>query len=276
VEAASSPTPPKADTKVTATADADAPVASASAAASALAAPELDESVLTGARSRVAAGEALHVGAQADRTRRIPERTVAFAAGLLALLALALATVLNVMLVPGLNAGSARTLTVNEKYEPAIHLKKPALAMLPEDVLAYETIARQTVPGKEQTAAESIYNTLNMNLEVQVPINSYARVDAYAAEADADQALTALMARFPKKRSTLKLMDGTQAVTGYSPDDGSWTVAWTRGQYVTWVKTTFTRHIPYEKRKFLENTGMPVIQAVDKFQVTGKQGLRRN
>lgn len=164
----------------------------------------------------------------------------------------------------------------SELRRPAeLELDKPAIALLPKDIVSYETIAVHAVPGQGNRAAEAIYATLNMNLDVMVPISIYARVDGYETSDSARRKADELLTRFPKKRSSLVLGNG-QAVaeTGYTENEGAWVAVWTIDSYTVYVKSAFKDKIPVEKRKFLENLAKPVIEAVYKFQRTGKQGIQ--
>jgi hypothetical protein len=130
------------------------------------------------------------------------------------------------------------------------------------------------VPGQGKRAAEGIYITLNMDIEISVPIVTYARVEAYPSDAEADRALQTRYEKYPLKRDNRVIKGGpTIAQTGYSEDEGKWFAGWTVGSYMVWTQTSFQRKIPYTKKKFLENVGTPVIQGIDTFQRTGKEGL---
>lgn len=160
-------------------------------------------------------------------------------------------------------------------YQPGLDfaLEKSALDLLPGQVIAYETVARHPVPGRGEQAAEALYVTLNMDVEIQVPIALYARAEAFASSAEAQSALQERMSPYSLRPERMQF--GSKiAQTGYSDDEGTWAVGWSEGQYYTFVKSQFKDKIPVEKRDFLRNLGRPLVAGIEKYQRTGEQGLQ--
>lgn len=210
--------------------------------------------------------------------RRLAMRKAAFGVWALVAVVGAFAILLNVLLTPAEDRGFlARAEAAEEASRPGSDFtpEKAAVTLLPETVIAYETMARHEVPGKGKLAAEALYVTLNMDTEIQVPIVSYARVDAHETEAEAREEILARYAQYPKKREDILIKGGsTVAMTGFREDEGAYFVGWTKGSYSVWVKTSFRDKVPYTKRNFLHNVAQPVIEAIDKFQRTGREGLK--
>jgi len=196
---------------------------------------------------------------------------------IVAIVALALAAAVNWVWSP-----SRQTLTENQPagsgglYQPApLHLDQPAIDLLPETILSFETLARQPVAGQADTAAEAIYVTLNMDIEEQVATNTYARIEGFATDVEAKKRVDELVNQYPLRQAT-QLVNGVTSVKfGYNATGASYTALWTRGQYMVMVKTSFAQHIPADKRDILGAQLRPVVDAVDKFQRTGKQGINQ-
>jgi hypothetical protein len=151
-------------------------------------------------------------------------------------------------------------------------LPRDAVSLLPSSVLGYETMARQPVPGSGGTAAEAVFATLSMSLELSAPIGVYARTEATASSDDASRRASEIIAGFPSQAKRFVIPGGlTAADSGYSRDRGSWVVVWTRGPYVIEVKAFFKDTIPANPKDFLSLQGEPVIEAIDRFLRTGKQ-----
>lgn len=211
------------------------------------------------------------------RAAALPERRVAAVLGTLALVALVVAVALNVFLGDvvrtgsGTASGGGGTLATGTV---SFDIPTPPVDMLPANVISYETITRQGVPGEQAVSAEAMYVTLSMETEIQVPIGSYARAQAFPSAVEAQAEVDRVMAGFPLRGEDLLLNDLTPAVAGYAPNEGAWTVAWTRGSYAIYVKTLFRDKIPVQKKDFLKRLGTPVVEAVDTYQRTGKQGLQ--
>jgi len=159
---------------------------------------------------------------------------------------------------------------------PDVELDKPPIELLPESVIAYETLARHGVPGRTRVAAEALYATLNMELDVQVPVSLYARVEGFATTAEARTRLESLMAPQTVRAEDLMVNGVTPAKSGFTADESAWYVAWVRGAYLVYVKSSFKDLAPFEKRDFLRNVARPVIEAIDVFQRTGRQGIQRS
>lgn len=212
------------------------------------------------------------------RAAALPERRVAAVLGALALAAFVAAVALNIFLgdVIGSRSGTASGDAGGNLATGTVSfdVPTPPVDMLPANVISYETITRQGVPGEQQVAAEAMYVTLSMETEIQVPIGSYAHAQAFASAVEAQAEVDRLMAEFPLRAEDLLLNDLTPAVAGYAPNEGAWTVAWTRGSYAVYVKTLFRDKIPVQKKDFLKRLGTPVVEAVDVYQRTGKQGLQ--
>ncbi|MHB9148470.1 MAG: hypothetical protein ACYC33_00045 [Thermoleophilia bacterium] len=220
--------------------------------------------------------------APADATRARPpgppfERSLFRTLALVALLCVVVAVGVNLLYgsddvfsVPGGASSEPAT-----RYEPSlVQAEESSLDLIPADMVSYETITRHAIPGQEDRAAEGIYRTLNMNLEALVAIGNYVRVEAFPSEGDARVRAAALMSGYTLRSADLLLNGVTVARSGYTPDEGALGVAWYRGAYVTFVKTSFLRSIPAQKRTFLHDQLMPVAEAVDLFQRTGVQGIQ--
>ncbi|HEY3318403.1 MAG TPA: hypothetical protein VGK50_08280 [Coriobacteriia bacterium] len=208
--------------------------------------------------------------------QRIPERRL-----LQVLVPVMVATVLAALFVnwrlgpPLLNLAPAQRLTLATQYEPQLYqpTKKP-LQQLPDQILTYETMARQGVPGQTDRAAEALYNTLNVNLEMQVSISVYARAEFFPAESDAKVKQAQIMAGFPVKATTILVGGVRPAREGFNADQSAYAVTWINGGYLTFIKAGFKDHPPEEKRDFLHNLAAPVLAAVDMYQRTGKEGIQ--
>ena len=151
-----------------------------------------------------------------------------------------------------------------------IELDKPAIDMVPKNVLTYETLGRQAIPGQGDRAAEAIYVTLNMNFEAMVSINVYARVEGFGSRAAAEGRVREMMFPYTSKSADRQLETGSIVKTGYQTGEGAYAMAWANGPYAVLVKGAFATAIPVEKRDFLETQTLPVAEAVDQFQRTGR------
>jgi hypothetical protein len=213
----------------------------------------------------------------ADHARReknlIRLRALARSLAILAVLAIAVAVAVNYHAVEALRAVSPGRPVAGTGGLSVEELPKPPLDMLPSTVLSYETIARQPVPGTGGVDAEAIYVTLNMDIEIQVPIVIYARVSGKPAPEEAQRVLEDTMASYPVRQGRLALGHGVVATAGLSRDETAWMAGWTEGQYVILVKSTYRDKAPFEKREFLANLGKPVAEAVARYVKTGTQGI---
>lgn len=216
--------------------------------------------------------------AKPKRSDRAPvERQILAAVAVLAVLALCAAFALNWFLSPaGAPEQVAVELGMPVKYQPdVLHLDQPAVELLPQQILAYETITRQPIPGQGDQAAEAIYVTLNMDLTAQRPTNVYARVEGFADEGEAARRLDDMMAPYPTKAANGLASGVTVTRTGYALDEGAYAQGWTYGQYAVFVKTSFIDFvIPAQKRQILATQSQIVVDAIDLFQRTGAQGIQ--
>jgi len=208
-----------------------------------------------------------------DVTHRL-RRVVQALSALVALL-LVLAVVLNwlVLRTKSYQFAWRPTPAVATEYQPSLSFdpETSAVDMLPSSVIAYETIARHPVPGAGDRAAEALYATLNMNLEIMRPISLYARVELFNTAAEAASALEDQLAPYKVRASQVQI-GSKVASTGYSDDEGTWAVGWAEGQSYTFVKASFKDVIPAQKRTFLHDLGRPLAEGIDKYQRTGEQG----
>jgi hypothetical protein len=192
---------------------------------------------------------------------------------ILAAVALFAAVSVNLPLVVSQSQGPRQVpVSVSPTGTAARDLDRPPVQLLPTTILGYETIARQPVPGRTADAAEAVYVTLSMSVEAQVPIAIYARVEGFSSADDAEARVAKLMISFPRRGGTRALGGGTIARTGYASDDGALLVAWSRGGYMTYVKTSFKDKVPATPGRFLASVGDPVVKGVDIFQRTGLEG----
>jgi hypothetical protein len=208
-----------------------------------------------------------------------PERNVFRVVATIAVMVVIAALLLNWMLYtrvpPAVSEDEA--LRFAERYDPASlpELDKPALDTLTPHVLSYETVARHAIPGHGSRAAEAIYATLNINLEVQVAMNTYVRSEGFESAVRAQQRVDEQMTPYSVEVETFMLNDTTPARSGYLEDRSAWAVGWVYENYAILAKTTFKNTPPAQKRQFLRNVGTPVVTETDKYQRTGKSGLDR-
>lgn len=155
-----------------------------------------------------------------------------------------------------------------------IALDKSALEMLPERVLQFETITRQPIPGAEDRSAEAVYRTLNMNLEAQIGIVVYARVEAFASSGEASARQDELMADYTLQQTQRQL--GSQIVaSGFTEDKQAYAQSWSEGQYVTFVKSSFDEWIPAIEKELTVPQGDKIADAVEVYQRTGREGVSK-
>lgn len=155
----------------------------------------------------------------------------------------------------------------------AITLEKPALDMLPGNVLQYETIAHQSIPGMDDTGAEAIFKTLNMNTEARIAVVVYARAEGFNSDEDAQARIKDLMEPYTVEREET-LLGETPVIAGYAANRGSYAFGWTRGRYMTLVKASFAEWIPEHSHDIAKDQAVWVAELVEFFQRTGKQGVR--
>jgi hypothetical protein len=206
------------------------------------------------------------------------ERTVFRVIATLATAAVILAVVSNVLWSPAgarIRGGGLPASAGGPEVAPVeVKLEKPAISLLPAQILAHETLAHHPVPGQGDISGEAIYATLNMNLEAMVPVGVYARAEGFASDEDARQRLNEIMAPYQTRAESLLASGVTPVEAGFSEDLGAYVVGWTRGPYAIFVKTHFKDKIPADKRDFLRNQSKPVVDAIDLFQRTGQEGLQ--
>lgn len=229
------------------------------------------------ARSPAVLAEERELLTSHHRSRR-PERTVFRSIATLASLAVILAVTVNVLWSPAgarlRGAGMTAVVEPSDETPVAVRLEKPAISLLPAQILAHETLAHHPVPGQGDLSGEAIYATLNMNLEAVVPIGVYARAEGLASEVAAQERLDEILLPYQTQPETRLAGGVTPVRAGYSRDLGAYVVGWTRGPYAIFVKTHFKDKIPAEKRDLLPNQSRPVVEAIDLFQRTGQEGLQ--
>lgn len=193
---------------------------------------------------------------------------------LAAAVSLAAAVVANWLGVPWKWGNGA----VRARVPPPAKAPLPGIATgigeLPGSIPGFETIARQAVPGRGGHAVEALYVTLNMNLEAQVPIAVYVRAEGYGSDALASQRAGEAMKSFTSSASKVRIGKLGVGKAGYTPDRGAYGVAWTRGNYMFFVKSAFRDKVPAEKREFLIGQARPVVNAIDAYQRTGKRSMK--
>lgn len=169
-------------------------------------------------------------------------------------------------------ANPTRQVSVADGLSLDFDVDAAAVDLLPSSIISYETITRQPVPGRGNQAAEAIYVTLNMDVEIQVPISVYARVETYPSSAQAQSKLDERMAEFTVRPETL-LVGAKTVEAGFRADEGAWAAGWVTGTSYVFVRSAFKDKIPVTKRNFLHNLGMPAVEGIEKYQRTGEQGL---
>jgi hypothetical protein len=79
-----------------------------------------------------------------------------------------------------------------------------------------------------------------------------------------------MMFPYTSKTANRQLETGSIVRSGYRPDEGAYAIARANGPYAVLVKGAFAAAIPVEKRDFLQAQTLPVAEAVDQFQRTGR------
>lgn len=208
------------------------------------------------------------------------ERNVVFARRTFRILAAAaifvllVAIALNWWFVRGLGTAlPSAPVAGSDIPDPAtVSIEKPALQMIPDRILQYEPLAHQAIPGYGDHGAEAIFRTLDMNLEAQIGIVHYIRVEAFASSAEAETRRQELMSTYARERSQRQV--GAQiAETGFSEDKKAYAQSWVSGQYVTFVKASFDDWIPAVEKDLTVEPGDKIADAVEVYQRTGKQGI---
>jgi len=220
-----------------------------------------------------------------DEDLRVPERSWATVLGVLAASVLALSLILNWMLAPtilgrGVNPREMGAFNTAKVAAPgttvSINLPKTPSKLLPDQIIAYEVIDNHPVPGSARTAAEALYKTLNMNLELSAPVSIYARVEGFGSNDEAQRAMQTVLARFTRDTGST-VLGPTPAKTGYTSDRGAFVTAWTNGQYMTYVKAQYQQHVPPGPMPhYLDSQAFAVANAVEVYQRTGQQGAAAN
>lgn len=209
------------------------------------------------------------VGSRRSHTERRVFRVLA----VLALLAVGLSLGLNWLLSPARTYVAASVGTLDQRAGVAIKLDTPSIDLLPETIIGFETIARQPVPGQGDLAGEAIYATLSMNLEASVPIGVYARIEGFGSAEDADQRARQMLEPYTLRAEDVLAGGATLARGGFASDEGAYAVAWARNEYAVFVKVAFKDKVPAQKRDFLRVQSRTVVDGVDVYQRTGKQGV---
>jgi hypothetical protein len=204
--------------------------------------------------------------------------------GAAALLLVALAVLVNWLALGGHLAGVVTAEREVEgaatRYEPsAVPAEAPPgkapLEMLPTVVISYETMAHQSVAGQSDRAAEAIYNSLNMDLELATPMSTYSRVEAMGSQEAAQVRVQELLGEYPVGRRNIVVNGVTPAGEGMSQDRSAYAVGWAYEGYAVFVKTSFRQTPPVRRQyEFLSGVGNPVVEAVELYQRTGQQGLQ--
>lgn len=204
-------------------------------------------------------------------------RRVFLALAIVALAMMCAAVAINWISVrpAGVYANAQPVTQVATRYDPStLHLDTSPVELLADQILAFETMTRQGIPGQEQQAAEAVYQTLSMNLDALTKITVYARVEGTPSQAEAKNRAEGLLAAYSVDQKSLLLNGITPAKAGYTVDRAAYGVVWTSGQYVTFVKTFFRDVPPAQKRDFLFRQAEVVTKATDVFQRTGAQGAQ--
>lgn len=212
---------------------------------------------------------------------RRPERTAARVLGITAALAFAVAVAANMFFATGGTGELPQPAPLAPQGEvpaPAsLGKTKSPLTMIPKRILTYETTARHTIPGREKTAAEAMYVTLDMDLEAQISLVVYVRVEAFAtADAAARQAEENAGA-YPLQAKSLTLNGQTKARSGFAKDSSSLATTWSYARYSTLVKASYRDGVPAlvkNRQRFLRRLGEPVAKAVEIYQRTGREFLQ--
>lgn len=224
-------------------------------------------------RSGTHAADELDAGQPADE--RIPERSAYRVLGFVALL-LMLAALLLVILAdtPGRDhSGGAGDTDSAEGggYAFIETLERQPIDSLPTSIGSFETMGLQQVPG-DPAAAEAIYASMDLDKQVQRPVGTYARVQAFPSSSEADARVQELLVPYTLSRETVVLGGVTLATSGRTEDRAAWLMAWRWGQYAVSVRTFYQDRTPAQETTFLEDQGIYVAQRVELYQRTGIQG----
>lgn len=149
------------------------------------------------------------------------------------------------------------------------------MALLPETILTFATESVQDIPGSDSVGQEALYRSLDMEIEIQRPVAIYARVERLSSSAAARERAGQLVSTYPADAGDLLLNELTVARTGRSSDGGAYVIGWTWDNHAVFVKATFSDVPPATENDFLERLAVPVAEAIDVFQRTGRQGVTR-
>lgn len=208
-------------------------------------------------------------------------RWIAVALGAAAIVALSVAIVLNGLWVMQWGprtrtfAEAAGGRSLQARYEPSAMpaMGTPALNMLSPTVIQYETMARHNVPGKGASQAEAIYASLNMDMAGSVPVSIYARAEGFPSPDQARERLAEFAKQYPAKARQATISELTPAYEAYSADETVYVLGWVKDSYFVYVKSTFLRTPPVEKKTYLLDAARPIATACDIYQRTGKSGI---
>ncbi len=145
-----------------------------------------------------------------------------------------------------------------EEPKPAIH----PLDMLPELIKGFNTNARQKMAGAEGYIAEAIYQPDDTDLITRIPLNTYVSITYYYSGKEAEDAIEASAAeQYPVDKKPIEI-DGTNVLSGFDSNRGSFYIGWTMKQYSIELVTSFTLKIPPRGDSFLTDYGERVSIAV--------------
>ena len=143
------------------------------------------------------------------------------------------------------------------RYNPASmpEIGTPAIKLLVPTVIGYETMVRHNVPGQGSNQAEATYAGLKMDVEGTVPMSIYARAEGYVSPDQARARVEELAKQYPRDGRQATINKLTPGYVGFTPADDAYIVVWVKDSSVTYVKATFLRTPPQEKRQaFLSGT----------------------
>ncbi len=213
----------------------------------------------------------------------MPEKRVFAILATTCALALAAALVMNWIFAPQVvGAGTAREDAIAARAYSAgaiPNLPKPPKTMLATQIIGYEAITVQAVPGKAQTAAQAVYTTYNMNVDDMVQIGVYAQVEGFSTPSGARARVAEIMKQYPLEAQDVMLNNVTPGKLGYSPTRGAVVWAWVTGQYAVMVKSQYRDGVVPanpKSRPLLRQQGEPIALTTDWFQRTGQQGSGAN
>lgn len=212
----------------------------------------------------------------ADRHERVPERPLSRALWAMATLLL-IAGVALALLPEGFSLTQGAGL-FTETVDPRAlayldDLERQPIDSLPDNVMEYEVIALQAVPGVPQ-AAEAVYVPGDMKVSLATPIRLYANVEAFPTAAQAQGRASEILREHPASRRTELLGGVTPAEIGMTDTQSAWIAVWTRGQFCVYLKAFYDRPVPADgsAKEILDTHGLYVAHVVETFQRTGQKG----